>query len=140
MRADGAGWIERIDLANGTGERIVEAVDGSALASPNDLVFDATGGFWFTDYGRPHGPPGRHLLRRRGETTETGGASGPEPERHRFGVLAPTTGDSPLTVLLRQPLDTHLLVAGMPGNRQLDSLAVDAHGHVAVEDRMGHRV
>ncbi len=25
--------------------------DGRALTSPNDLVFDATGGFWFTDLG-----------------------------------------------------------------------------------------
>jgi gluconolactonase len=35
-------------------------------------------------------------------------------------------------VILGQPTDGGLLVAGLPGNRRLDSLAVDSLGHVAV--------
>ena len=33
-------------------ETIYEAADGVRLCGPNDLVFDAHGGFWFTDHGK----------------------------------------------------------------------------------------
>ena len=33
-------------------EVIFEAADGVRLCGPNDLVFDAHGGFWFTDHGK----------------------------------------------------------------------------------------
>ncbi len=50
------GRIERVNLATGRFERIYERVgtpDGEfALRGPNDLVFDADGGFWFTDLGK----------------------------------------------------------------------------------------
>jgi gluconolactonase len=46
------GRIERVDLATGRHERICEAVQGLALRGPNDLVFDAHGGFYFTDLGK----------------------------------------------------------------------------------------
>jgi gluconolactonase len=54
------GGIDRVDLATGKGERLYGAVDGNALSAPNDLVFDATGGFWFTDFGKTSGRT-RHL-------------------------------------------------------------------------------
>jgi gluconolactonase len=160
MGVDGKGRIERIDLASGRVERIIDAVDGEPLGCPNDLVFDRSGGFWFTDFGRP----GRRSVRSggiyyvdpTGRPTEVvhpvdnpnGIGLSPdgttlywaETETRRVvrrtivapGVLAPTTGDSPLTVVSRQPTDETLLVAGMPGNRRLDSLGVDAAGHLAV--------
>jgi gluconolactonase len=46
------GRIERVNLATGRAERLVEAVDGTGLRGPNDLVFDAHGGFYFTDLGK----------------------------------------------------------------------------------------
>ncbi len=46
------GRIERVDLATGRSERLVESVAGLALRGPNDLVFDAHGGFYFTDLGK----------------------------------------------------------------------------------------
>jgi len=46
------GWIERVDLASGKAERLYEKVDGHTLRGPNDLVFSADGGFWFTDLGK----------------------------------------------------------------------------------------
>ncbi|HEX3918468.1 MAG TPA: SMP-30/gluconolactonase/LRE family protein [Caulobacteraceae bacterium] len=49
------GGIDRVDLATGKGERIYESVGEHALSAPNDLVFDADGGFWFTDFGRAAG-------------------------------------------------------------------------------------
>ena len=50
------GRIERVDLATGKFERVYDRVaddqGGHALRGPNDLVFDAHGGFWFTDLGK----------------------------------------------------------------------------------------
>ncbi|TXL63744.1 SMP-30/gluconolactonase/LRE family protein [Zeimonas arvi] len=46
------GRIERVNLATGRAERVLDAVDGVPLRGPNDLVFDAQGGLWFTDLGK----------------------------------------------------------------------------------------
>jgi gluconolactonase len=46
------GWIERVDLATGQTRRLYTEVDGHRLRSPNDIVFDQDGGFWFTDLGK----------------------------------------------------------------------------------------
>src|SRR5215470_8466741 len=46
------GRIQRVDLANGRVEDLYTHCDGRALRGPNDLVFDADGGFWFTDHGK----------------------------------------------------------------------------------------
>ncbi|MXY52352.1 MAG: SMP-30/gluconolactonase/LRE family protein [Gammaproteobacteria bacterium] len=46
------GRIERVNLATGAVETIYEAAGGVRLCGPNDLVFDAHGGFWFTDHGK----------------------------------------------------------------------------------------
>lgn len=46
------GRVERVDLATGEVDVLYEACDGRRLAGPNDLVFDADGGFWFTDTGK----------------------------------------------------------------------------------------
>jgi gluconolactonase len=45
------GTIQRVDLATGRAEVLYEACGGRRLNAPNDLVFDADGGFWFTDHG-----------------------------------------------------------------------------------------
>jgi gluconolactonase len=47
------GRIERIDLASGAVETLYRSGDhGVTLRGPNDLVFDAHGGFYFTDHGK----------------------------------------------------------------------------------------
>lgn len=46
------GRIERVNLNTGKFERLYEEVDGIGLRGPNDLVFDAQGGFYFTDLGK----------------------------------------------------------------------------------------
>lgn len=47
------GRIERIDLATGAVETLYKSGDfGCTLRGPNDIVFDAHGGFWFTDHGK----------------------------------------------------------------------------------------
>jgi len=47
------GRIERIDPATGAVEILYKSGDfGCVLRGPNDIVFDAHGGFWFTDHGK----------------------------------------------------------------------------------------
>jgi gluconolactonase len=46
------GWIERIDPATGEGRVLYRSCDDQPLSAPNDIVFDAHGGFWFTDLGQ----------------------------------------------------------------------------------------
>ncbi|KQS04398.1 gluconolaconase [Sphingomonas sp. Leaf357] len=47
------GRIERIDLETGAVEILYKDGDfGCTLRGPNDIVFDAHGGFWFTDHGK----------------------------------------------------------------------------------------
>jgi len=46
------GWIDRINVSTGQVHRLHEASDKSKLHSPNDIVFDSMGGFWFTDLGK----------------------------------------------------------------------------------------
>lgn len=47
------GRIERVDIATGAVEILYKDGDfGCTLRGPNDIVFDAHGGFWFTDHGK----------------------------------------------------------------------------------------
>lgn len=46
------GRIERIDIATGDVTRLYDSCDGHRLSGPNDIVFDAHGGFYFTDLGK----------------------------------------------------------------------------------------
>ncbi|MFM2032279.1 MAG: hypothetical protein RLZZ297_1044 [Chloroflexota bacterium] len=45
------GTISVLDLADGTVQVLYETVAGRRLESPNDIVFDAHGGFYLTDFG-----------------------------------------------------------------------------------------
>lgn len=46
------GKIQRVDIHSGEVETLYDEVDGIMLRGPNDLVFDSSGGFWFTDHGK----------------------------------------------------------------------------------------
>jgi gluconolactonase len=48
------GRIERVDIATGKVDRLYDSCDGLNLSGPNDIVFDADGGMWFTDLGKHH--------------------------------------------------------------------------------------
>ena len=46
------GSIDRLDLDTGEVTVVYTACGGHRLCGPNDLVFDADGGMWFTDHGK----------------------------------------------------------------------------------------
>lgn len=48
------GAIQRVDMRTGSVETLYTHCDGLPLKAPNDLVFDGSGGFWFTDFGRTY--------------------------------------------------------------------------------------
>jgi gluconolactonase len=48
------GSIRRVDLSTGEVTVLYTECDGRQLLAPNDLVIDAHGGIWFTDYGRTY--------------------------------------------------------------------------------------
>jgi gluconolactonase len=46
------GWIDRVDLHTGEHQVLYKECGGLGFRGPNDIVFDADGGFWFTDFGK----------------------------------------------------------------------------------------
>jgi gluconolactonase len=46
------GSIQRVDLSTGGVTNLYGRENGPVLKGPNDLVFDAAGGFWFSDMGK----------------------------------------------------------------------------------------
>jgi gluconolactonase len=144
------GYIQRVDIGTGKCETIYESCEGRRFAGPNDLVFDKTGGFWFTDHGatlpeyRKHGalyyakPDGSQVVRHRDHLISPNGV-GLSPDGmvvymadthlgrlYAFdlegpGKLAPQAGFAPGRV-----------IHNLPGFQLLDSLAVEAGGKVCV--------
>ncbi len=48
-------WVDVVDLSNGHAERLYDRCGDHTLRHTNDLVFDAHGGFYFTDSGKTTG-------------------------------------------------------------------------------------
>jgi gluconolactonase len=46
------GWVNRVDLTTGESSVLYRGHDDGRFCGPNDIVFDAEGGFWFTDFGK----------------------------------------------------------------------------------------
>lgn len=146
------GRIERVDLATGAFETLYADCGGVSLKGPNDVVFDAHGGFYFTDLGKAYG-----RLMDRGAVYYAK-ADGSAIAEVAFPVTTPNgVGLSPDgTVLYIAETETSRLwawdivepgvvrkepwpsphggrlVAGLPGYQRFDSLAVEAGGNVCV--------
>lgn len=54
------GRIEKVDIETGRVEVLYSECNGEPLKGPNDIVFDKSGGFWFTDHGK-HYPRSRDV-------------------------------------------------------------------------------
>jgi gluconolactonase len=144
------GSIQRVDLRTGRFTTLYDECDGKPLNSPNDIVFDRTGGFWFTCLGYSDGenrrlgavyyarPDGSRIIRARSGLISPNGIGLSPDERKLYmadcmvgklyefdlpepGVMTPQTSLSPGRV-----------VCALPGFQWLDSLAVEAGGRICV--------
>jgi gluconolactonase len=147
------GSIARVDLATGAASVLYTHSDKAPLRGPNDIVFDAHGGFWFTDIGKrrprdgdhgavcyalPDGSGCREVI----QPLTTPNGIGLSPDGKRLYVAETTTGrlwawtlGEPGTIVRdASSLAAHggTLVAGLPGYQLFDSLAVEAGGNICV--------
>jgi gluconolactonase len=146
------GRIQRVDLATGAVTDLYTSCNGRPFRAPNDLVFDAHGGFYFTDHGI------RDLVARTADLTGIyyAKADGSSVTEIAFPVEAPNgiglspdgsilywaethSGrvfrrriTSPGVVEATSPLDPWPVLCGLAGFQLFDSLAVDGAGNVCV--------
>ena len=148
------GSIQRIDLETGAVETVWCDCGGEPLKGPNDLVFDRTGGLWFTDNGKDRGrvrdvtglfyaPADGGPVREAVWPLHAPNGVGLSPEEDRvyvaetetarliaFDLEAPgvIAGSGGRTVRGHRGRCLH----GAPGLQFFDSLAVDADGRICV--------
>lgn len=155
------GSIQRVDLETGTVETLYtesETIDEAGnvaripLRSPNDLVFGADGGFWFTDHGarlhRLSDRTGIHFAAADGSSCrevvyplDAPNGIGLSPDGTSLYAAETHTGrlwrwevTGPGELAKTNPVGPGggTLLAGLPGLQLLDSLAVDGAGWVCV--------
>jgi gluconolactonase len=144
------GRVQRVDLATGVVTDLYTECDGHPLRAPNDLVFDAHGGFWFTDHGIRHGRSkdrtGIYYAVADGSAitevvfpVDSPNGIGLSPDggtvywaETHDGRVFQRSITSPGQLAPALPLDPSVCLAGLPGMQLLDSLAVDGDGNVCV--------
>jgi gluconolactonase len=148
----GGGRIERIDPATGAVTVLYTHCGGHALRGPNDIVFDAQGGFYFTDLGktRPRDrdlggiyyaqPDGAQIVEVAHPVLTPNGIGLSPDERTVYFAETETARlwaldlEAPGRVRKQPWLSPHggRLICGLPGFQRFDSLAVTAEGNVCV--------
>lgn len=148
------GSIQRVDPVTGAFETIYQSCDGQPLRGPNDIVFDAQGGFYFTDLGKTtpeyvhHGAfyyaqtDGSDIRRVHGPMITPNGI-GLSPDDQTVHVAETRTGRVWSFDLIEPghigPVRFDMpgrLVTTLPDYQLLDSLAVQADGQVCVATLM----
>jgi gluconolactonase len=144
------GRIERVDLHTGDVKVLYTECDGHPLRAPNDLVFDAQGGLWFTDHGTRQErsqdrtgiyycqPDGSSITEAIFPVNEPNGI-GLSPAEDKLYFAETWTGrvfQYPLTgpgqVATVDPFDPSLCLAGLEDLQLLDSMGMQADGSVCV--------
>ena len=146
------GRIQRVDLSSGAVTDLYDECDGRALRAPNDIVFDAHGGFWFTDHGIRDGEArtsdltsiyyakadGSHISEQV-HPVEAPNGIGLSPDGSILywaetfnGRVFRRTISSPGELIPAAPFDSSVCLAGLPGYQLLDSLGIDGDGNVCV--------
>ena len=146
------GSIQRVDLGTGKVEQLYTHCDGIPLHGPNDIVFDAQGGFWFTDFGKKFGDRLMHgavyyartdgsFIRRAAFPVLTPNGIGLSPDDRTLYVSEtetsrlwsyPIIGPGELQLQPFPSPNGGTLVNGLPGFQRFDSLAVEANGNICV--------
>jgi gluconolactonase len=139
------GSIQRVDMRTGAFETLYEACDGRHLCGPNDIVFDRTGGFWFTDHGktRPRDRDRTGVFYARADGSRITEAIFPLEGPNGIGLsrdetelyVAETVPGRLWAYKVTAPGEVsreRRLLPGIAGFYMYDSLAVDAAGNVCV--------
>lgn len=146
------GRIEAVDLETGAVEVLYTECNGNPLKGPNDIVFDASGGFYFTDLGKVrdrdwdrtglyYGQCDGSHVREVAFPMITPNGIGLSPDEKTLYAAETVTGRlwafdiaEPGVISKRPYPSPHggWLVAGTTGFRNLDSLAVEANGNICV--------
>jgi gluconolactonase len=144
------GWIERVDLATGDVQVLYRECDGRRLSGPNDLVFETSGWFWFTDTGKFRGRQrdvgSIYYASTAGDAiaevvhpAETPNGIGLSPDQRTLYYAETITGRlrkraivGPGRLEEGSDRDPATLVCGLPGYQLFDSLALDRTGSVCV--------
>lgn len=146
------GGIQRVNLADGKVQALYTHCDGVPLRGPNDIVFDAQGGFWFTDYGKKFADRllwgGLYYARTDGSfirraafpfMTPNGIGLSPdgktlyaaETETSRLWFY-PVLGPGELQLQPFPSPNGGQLLHGLPGYQRFDSLALEENGNICV--------
>jgi len=143
------GTIQRVNIDTGEVTILYTNCAGQRLNGPNDLVFDASGGFWFTDTGKSYGrtmdrssvyyaqADGTKIQEILFPFDRTNGvALSPDDETLYFAETFtariwqyPLAGPGKLRTPPRA-FDANDLLYGAPGFAGFDSMAVEAGGNV----------
>lgn len=151
------GWVDVVDLRTGAVERLFEQHPQYKLSSPNDIVFDRHGGFWFTDLGKTHKGKAQHdrgavyyadpkarTLKRAIFPMEGPNGIGLSPDGSTVYVAESTTGRIwAFDVAGPGEIRKHAKAQGWERGHMLwapdyycvlDSLAIDSDGNICVAD------
>jgi gluconolactonase len=145
------GSIQAVDIDSGKVETIYTGCNGEPLKGPNDIVFDAQGGFYFTDLGKRRGrtidrgsvfyakPDGSSITEIVHPIDTPNGIGLSEDEKTlyvaetsaarlwAFDIVSPgKLGPAP------HPFFAGRLLHKFGGYERLDSLAMDSEGNVVV--------
>ncbi len=146
------GSIQAVNLETGAFETLYTHSDQDQLRGPNDMVFDAHGGFWFTDlgktrrrdmdrgficYAKADGSECREVIR--AMATPNGIGLSPDGARLYAAETIPgrvwwwdITEPGQVRIERTGTVNRGYLLVGLPGYQEFDSLAVDGEGHVCV--------
>lgn len=146
------GSIDVVDPRTGAIERLYDSCEGRRLVGPNDLVFDAHGGFWFSDlgkrrprdmdlggvyYAKADGSAIREVVH--GMVTANGIGLSPDGKILYVAETLPgrlwafdVTGPGELRRRPWPSIYGGWLVVGVGGEVRFDSLAVSASGNICV--------
>ncbi len=139
------GRIEAVDIKTGQVEVLYNECDDNLLRGPNDIVFDQTGGFWFTDHGKNrsrdkdrtgvfYAQPDGGFIEEALFPLEAPNGIGLSPDEDCLYVAETPTGrlwafDIEAPGKLAGP---RKMMAQIPDYHMFDSLAVDSEGNICV--------
>lgn len=146
------GSIQRVNIETGEVRTLYTQCDGVPLHGPNDIVFDADGGFWFSDFGKTfedrmmrgaiyYARADGSFIRRAAHPVLTPNGVGLSPDGRTLYVSEtetsrlwayPVTGQGQLGQAPWPSPNGGRLLHGLPGFQRFDSMAVEEGGNICV--------